>query len=187
MHDDLGYQDEFPLGFRRVVGDLDTLITTHGSVEAYLESVASTATTTAGGSETLDMYVGERGAGSATQQELQELSDDELRERAEGAARESPTQTTRETTQYSRSSLIKEYARRRAAGVCEACQEPAPFETKTGEPYLEVHHLEELSDEGPDGPDKVAAICPNCHQRIHYGADGNEYNQRLADSLGVSV
>ncbi|MFC1652495.1 HNH endonuclease [Planctomycetota bacterium] len=37
--------------------------------------------------------------------------------------------------------------------------------------FLEVHHLFRLADDGPDIPDNVAAICPNCHRELHYGAD----------------
>lgn len=86
---------------------------------------------------------------------------------------------------YYRSMLIVAYARKRADGTCEACSSPAPFATAVGDPFLEVHHLDRLADGGADRCDKVAAICPNCHRRIHYGADGADYNRRLAGRIAT--
>lgn len=83
-----------------------------------------------------------------------------------------------------RSEAIKLYARKRAAGICEACEQPEPFESISGS-SLEVHHMYKLSDGGPDHPEHVAAICPNCHARIHRGIDGSTYNQELIDKIEV--
>jgi 5-methylcytosine-specific restriction protein A len=46
---------------------------------------------------------------------------------------------------------------------------------------LEVHHLHRLSDRGPDSPDNVIALCPNCHSRVHHGAAGDEFNSTLIE------
>jgi 5-methylcytosine-specific restriction enzyme A len=78
-----------------------------------------------------------------------------------------------------RSAAIKKYALLRSKGICEACHESAPFETMDGNPYLEVHHLYRLSDGGMDHPGNVAAICPNCHRRVHFGKDKSDYNNKL--------
>jgi hypothetical protein len=32
---------------------------------------------------------------------------------------------------------------------------------------------------GPDHPAHVIALCPNCHRRVHFGADGHTYNATL--------
>lgn len=110
----------------------------------------------------------------------------ELREQAENAATTTP-QTTQETTtpgsRYSRAPEIKAYAKARADGVCEGCENPAPFLDKNGDPYLEIHHIHELGDGGADHPDFVIAICPTCHSRIHYGFDGEEYNDELKEKV----
>ncbi|WP_218119011.1 HNH endonuclease [Salimicrobium halophilum] len=50
-------------------------------------------------------------------------------------------------------------------------------------PALEVNHLFRLSDGGADKPEAVAAICPNCHRRVHYGQDTSSYNQRLIEKI----
>ncbi|WP_438267480.1 HNH endonuclease [Haladaptatus halobius] len=48
---------------------------------------------------------------------------------------------------------------------------------------MEVHHVHRLSDGGPDDPESVIALCPNCHRRSHNGADKDEFNQRLIEQL----
>ena len=80
---------------------------------------------------------------------------------------------------FLRSAMVKEHALQRAAGMCEACNAPAPFARPSGEPYLEVHHIDRLADGGPDRQDRVAAICANCHCRCHYGIDASAYNESL--------
>lgn len=92
---------------------------------------------------------------------------------------EDTTTSTQETTQYNRSSKIREYVMARAKGVCEGCGEDAPFTSKTGDPYLHAHHIHELSEGGSDTPGTVIALCPNCHYRVHHGKDGDEYNAEL--------
>jgi hypothetical protein len=79
--------------------------------------------------------------------------------------------------------IIKTYAISRARGKCEGCDTEAPFLKKNGQPYLEVHHLTELSDNGSDSPTNVIAVCPNCHARISYGIDGKEFNNLLKTKI----
>jgi 5-methylcytosine-specific restriction protein A len=88
--------------------------------------------------------------------------------------------TAKQTTQtvLIRSEAVRLYALKRAEGICEGCEQPAPFEGKNG-PFLEVHHLHRLSDGGPDEPENVAAICPNCHRRAHVSKDHAKYNEHL--------
>ena len=81
-----------------------------------------------------------------------------------------------------RSEAIKKYVLFRANGKCEGCEKEAPFKTKNG-PFLETHHVNRLSDGGPDHPKFVIALCPNCHREVHYGINGNSYNQKLIEKL----
>ncbi|MGO6705996.1 HNH endonuclease [Rhizobium leguminosarum] len=62
-----------------------------------------------------------------------------------------------------------------AAGVCEVCEEPAPFVRDDGEPYLEVHHVRPLAEGGPDSADNAIAVCPTCHRRFHHGSDKDTF------------
>ncbi len=78
-----------------------------------------------------------------------------------------------------RADAIRRYALARSAGDCECCEEPAPFKTVEGEPFLEVHHILQVSDDGPDRPDNVIALCPNCHRRAHYANDKEDFKSRL--------
>ncbi|MBT2679271.1 HNH endonuclease [Bacillus sp. ISL-35] len=84
-----------------------------------------------------------------------------------------------------RSAAIKKYALVRANGICEACNTEAPFYTIKGKPYLEVHHLYRLSDGGMDHPENVAAVCPNCHKRVHFSHDRIEYNNALIKIINI--
>jgi 5-methylcytosine-specific restriction protein A len=84
---------------------------------------------------------------------------------------------------FQRSQAVRAYALLRAKGTCEACSLDAPFFGRDGQPYLEVHHANRVSDGGLDHPKFVAAICPTCHRRIHYGQGGEELNQKLLDWL----
>jgi len=57
----------------------------------------------------------------------------------------------------------------RADGTCELCGKKAPFISKKGTPYLEIHHIKPLSDGGEETADNVIALCPNCHRMVEYG------------------
>jgi 5-methylcytosine-specific restriction protein A len=58
----------------------------------------------------------------------------------------------------------------RAKGECEGCKEKAPFLRRKDEtPYLEVHHIKQLADDGEDTVENAIALCPNCHRKKHYG------------------
>ncbi|WP_201623999.1 HNH endonuclease [Psychrobacter immobilis] len=83
-----------------------------------------------------------------------------------------------------RSTAIKLYAQKRANGICEGCNEIAPFETKSG-PYLEVHHLTRLADGGADLPQNVIALCPTCHRKAHYSLDCLEFNNQLINKVAT--
>lgn len=58
----------------------------------------------------------------------------------------------------------------RANGNCERCKTEAPFmRRKDNSPYLEVHHVQHLANDGLDTVDNAMALCPNCHRELHYG------------------
>jgi len=85
--------------------------------------------------------------------------------------------------QYTGSDAVRRRVMDRAGDRCEGCGEPAPFLDKRGEPYLHAHHVYELNQGGPDTPQSVIALCPNCHYRVHQGQDGDEYNAELIEKL----
>ncbi|SNS03221.1 5-methylcytosine-specific restriction enzyme A [Methylobacillus rhizosphaerae] len=84
-----------------------------------------------------------------------------------------------------RSQKVKRYALLRANGTCEACNSPSPFIDSNGNGYLEVHHILRLADDGPDEPQNVAAICPNCHRRAHHSNDRDAFQQQLLTAIAT--
>ena len=80
---------------------------------------------------------------------------------------------------YTRSIEVVKAARRRANGICQYCNQPAPFSDKKGEPYLEVHHVIWLSRGGADSTNNTVALCPNCHTRMHVLDDQEDVNKLL--------
>lgn len=70
------------------------------------------------------------------------------------------------TYNYERSLVIREYVKELANGICQLCDNKAPFEVK-GKPFLHVHHIEYLSEGGEDTIENAIAVCPNCHAKIH--------------------
>ena len=82
-------------------------------------------------------------------------------------------------TVRARDSAIRSYAIERSLGICESCDTPAPFTTRNGLPYLEVHHIISLSEGGADHPENVAAVCPNCHRRTEKSQDSKEFNNKI--------
>lgn len=101
----------------------------------------------------------------------------QLRDLASSISSKEQTPAQRKRTVYERSEAVRIYVLRRANGNCEGCEREAPFNNYKGQPYLEPHHIARIADQGPDHPEWVAALCPNCHRRVHFGA-GPEILQR---------
>jgi len=94
------------------------------------------------------------------------LSLDELKSRA-SKSQSKPGSRVATTTTYQRDANVVNYTLKRANGVCELCEQDAPFKKKNGEPYLEVHHVIQLAHGGEDTIDNAVALCPNCHRKMH--------------------
>lgn len=113
---------------------------------------------------------------------------EEARRRAMEAFHGSQGATTGKTALrrlYQRCKQVKDYVLLRAAGKCESCLQPAPFQRKDGSPYLEPHHTTRVSDGGLDHPRHVAAICPTCHRHIHHGLGGHQKNLELMEAIAA--
>ncbi len=90
-------------------------------------------------------------------------------------------------TQFQRDASVKAWVLRQANGYCECCQCPAPFKAADGTPFLEVHHVRQLAEQGSDTITNAVALCPNCHREMHYGEDGPKLVERLYQSLSRLV
>lgn len=80
---------------------------------------------------------------------------------------------------YERNPLISAYVKKRSEGICDLCGCSAPFSTHDGYPYLESHHIIWLSRGGEDVPDNMAALCPNCHKKMHVVNSDNDKHALL--------
>ena len=103
----------------------------------------------------------------------------ELRLLAKKGAVDLPKESFGGRQYYLRSCAVRRYALERSNGICEYCESQAPFLTDDGEPYLEVHHMIQLADDGPDDPENVIALCPNCHRKAHHSSDADEVNSEM--------
>ncbi len=81
---------------------------------------------------------------------------------------QSPAMKKVEVSLVVRDPNVKAWVLINANGVCEYCRSNAPFNSTSGIPYLEVHHVKRLADRGADTIDNTVALCPNCHKAIHY-------------------
>lgn len=104
----------------------------------------------------------------------------QLREAALIQSSQKASPKEKQNIAYYRSQALKLYVMVRSKGICEACGSKAPFQTKNG-PFLECHHVHRLADGGPDHPQNVVALCPNCHRRAHYAKDAVSFNNFLKD------
>ncbi len=96
---------------------------------------------------------------------------------------EKPQQAQSSAKSFIRDPGVRAWVRRQAAGKCEGCGEPAPFE-KSGKPFLEVHHVKHLAREGSDRPSNAVALCPNCHRRCHHSDDSAAFTESLYQKVG---
>ena len=98
--------------------------------------------------------------------EARRLSDEELKERVRYVKKQAGKREVSSAT-YERNAYVAELAKRRANGICQLCDEPAPFQDQNGAPYLESHHIVWLSKGGEDTIENATALCPNCHRKMH--------------------
>lgn len=69
-----------------------------------------------------------------------------------------------------RSAKVRQQVMLRSKGHCEWCGELG-FVTRSGEIYLESHHIVPLSRDGADHISNVIALCPNDHRKAHYSSN----------------
>ncbi|MTI70828.1 MAG: HNH endonuclease [Firmicutes bacterium] len=101
------------------------------------------------------------------QKKISRMSIDEIKNKAKVTGKTSTGKRNTVATTYERNPYVIEYAKRKANGICQLCNEPAPFKNKEGEPYLETHHIVWLSQGGSDAIENTVALCPNCHKKMH--------------------
>ena len=61
--------------------------------------------------------------------------------------------------------LLAEALKHLYASRCQICGDT--FRTREGGRYSEVHHIQPLSDDGPDAPQNMLVVCATCHIKLH--------------------
>lgn len=117
----------------------------------------------------------------AVEVETRKRMESPMRIRPTGDATPSAIATTVST--YRRDPAVRAWVLQRARGICECCNAPAPFPDASGVPYLEIHHVRQLADGGSDRVSNAVALCPNCHRRMHFGADAVELASAMYERI----
>lgn len=94
-----------------------------------------------------------------------------------------PEKKTGLSSRYPRSPLVKGWVLHNAKGICESCNQKAPFITKQEFPYLEVHHVIPLSEGGEDSVNNAVALCPNCHKKYHFAINKDVLVEKLYSTV----
>ncbi|KAF7787008.1 hypothetical protein PRUB_a3852 [Pseudoalteromonas rubra] len=94
--------------------------------------------------------------------------------------------TERHSFEYTRSSVIRRKVLLRAKGKCEVCSLDG-FTTKSGDKYLETHHIVPLSEGGDDSYENVIALCPNDHRKAHFGLDSSLTKENLIKKVKSKI
>jgi len=105
----------------------------------------------------------------AKEKKVSKISSMALKQMVESQPKSKPSKRTTSSVTFVRDEKIVKYALLRANGVCELCDKNAPFLKKDGSPFLEVHHIDFMKNNGNDLIDNVSALCPNCHRKMHHG------------------
>jgi 5-methylcytosine-specific restriction protein A len=90
-----------------------------------------------------------------------------------------PTTVTAMSTKFERDPAVKAWVLTESKGLCEGCGVSAPFVGLDGLPFLEVHHVVPLANQGSDRTTNAVALCPNCHRRCHYAIDRDMFKLSL--------
>ncbi len=94
-----------------------------------------------------------------------------------------PKTSSSTNTQFNRDPEVVAWVLYIANGVCESCNNDAPFIKEDETPFLEVHHLRRLADGGSDTITNAVATCPNCHRELHYGKNKNEKLKNIYNNI----
>lgn len=124
---------------------------------------------------------------SAEEAKKAKLSTVEVLTKRANAAKRFPSKRILEIEQFERNQYVTRYAKTRANGRCQLCNQAAPFNDKDDEPYLECHHITWLSNNGTDTTNNTVALCPNCHRKMHILALSDDINILKEKALELIV
>lgn len=68
-----------------------------------------------------------------------------------------------------RNRMLVGQVKREAGYRCERCSAATSWRTSQGVPYVEVHHIIALGEDGFDSLKNMVALCSDCHRYLHLG------------------
>lgn len=85
----------------------------------------------------------------------------------------------------SRDPKIKEAAKSRDGYMCRVPGCSNRFRTRSGEQFVEVHHIKPLNGEGKDELNNVICLCSHHHSQVHYADDAGreEVEKAIRDAM----
>jgi len=97
-----------------------------------------------------------------------------------------PAKKLRQVQDFVRDPWVVAAALLRANGMCEMpnCKHML-FRRDDGSPFLEVHHIQPLAENGDDSIDNAAALCPSCHRELHFGKKRSHMRAALRSHISV--
>jgi len=106
-----------------------------------------------------------------------------LAEKARSAGKV-PKKKTVKSSSYERSPEIVAYTQKRANYCCEieGCGYEG-FVKEDGARYIEVHHVQPLSEGGEDSIENTIAACPNCHRELHFSEDKEQLARSACETV----
>jgi 5-methylcytosine-specific restriction endonuclease McrA len=106
-----------------------------------------------------------------------------LRERATNI-NTTPSQVEQTVRVYPRNNILRTYVKERSNYSCEMPDcDYIGFNKNDSKKYIEIHHVDPLSEGGEDSISNTVALCPNCHRKIHYAENKEELKQTLQSYL----
>ena len=124
-----------------------------------------------------------REAYDAREREARKLSKEELQQRLKNRKKGRKPFRSTVRTEYGRDAHVGALVKLRAEGLCELCEQQAPFLNRKKEPFLEVHHVIWLAKGGKDKPENAVALCPNCHRKMHINPRSKDLKHLKAKAL----
>ncbi|MGG1555019.1 HNH endonuclease [Paenibacillus ferrarius] len=103
---------------------------------------------------------------AAREKVVEKLTNEQVLKRALSASKKAASRNTVSKT-FDRDPNVMEYAKRWANGICQLCEQPAPYYNRKNKPHLHTHHIKWLSKGGEDTIENTIALCPNCHDKMH--------------------
>lgn len=97
-----------------------------------------------------------------------------------GRTKTKPKRKTQVSAIYDRDPLVVAIAKLRAGHKCEVedCSSQR-FKNADGDYFVEVHHLELLSEGGPDTIENAVCLCPTHHRFLHFSGERQELKVEL--------